>query len=86
VQAPARQQRLLSVNLMVGAAFQPRIVITLVVQIAAGKPLPQSINAYLKAVELFEQLHEAISKMSFGPNSLLGARFKSSKYMSIPPV
>jgi hypothetical protein len=39
---------------MVGAAFQPRIVLTLVVQIAAGKPLPQSTDAYLKTVEVFE--------------------------------
>jgi len=29
---------------------------------------------------------EAISKMSFGSISLLGPRFKSSKYQSIPPV
>jgi hypothetical protein len=29
---------------------------------------------------------EAISKMSFGSISLLGPRFKSSKYSSIPPV
>jgi len=29
---------------------------------------------------------EAISKMSFGPISLLVPRFKSSKYGSIPPV
>jgi hypothetical protein len=29
---------------------------------------------------------EAISKKSFGPNSLLGAWLKSSKYFSIPPV
>jgi len=39
--------RILSVGLMVGAAFQPRIVLTLVVQIAAGKPLPQSTNSIL---------------------------------------
>ena len=31
-------------------------------------------------------LLEAISKMSFGSNYSLGARFKSSKYVSIPPV
>jgi len=29
---------------------------------------------------------EAISKLSFGPISLLVPRFKSSKYYSIPPV
>jgi hypothetical protein len=29
---------------------------------------------------------KAISKISFGPNSSLGARFKSPKYGSIPPV
>jgi hypothetical protein len=29
---------------MVGAAFQQRIVLTPVVEIAAGKPLPQIIN------------------------------------------
>jgi hypothetical protein len=29
---------------------------------------------------------EAISKKSFGPNSLLVPRFKSSKYGNIPPV
>jgi hypothetical protein len=29
---------------------------------------------------------EAISKKSFGPNSLLVPRFKSSKYGRIPPV
>jgi hypothetical protein len=32
------------------------------------------------------RLYEAISKMSFGPISLLVPRFKSSKYGSIPPV
>jgi len=31
-------------------------------------------------------LLEAISKKFFGPISALGAKFKSSKYWSIPPV
>jgi len=38
------------------------------------------------APEEVHNLLEAISKKSFGPNSLLSARFKSSKYQCIPPV
>jgi exosortase K len=43
-------------------------------------------SAVLGAILLVRIILEAISKKSFGPISLLGARFKSSKYRCIPPV
>jgi hypothetical protein len=41
-------------DLVVGAAFQPRFAVAPAVQIAAGKPLPQSVNALFKSLKPVE--------------------------------
>ena len=38
-------------DLVVAAAFQPRFAVAPAVQIAAGKPLPQSVNALFKSLK-----------------------------------
>jgi hypothetical protein len=41
-------------DLFVGAAFQPRSVLLALLRIAAGKPLPQSVNALFKLLKPVE--------------------------------
>jgi hypothetical protein len=52
-------QRILSVNPMVGAAFQPRSALPAEKRIAAGKPLPQIIsNGFYLLKFSWKQRHE----------------------------